>query len=79
MSGVARHRLPKEPAGADIAQERGRFLVDVVSAVALSPYLRHLISTPFDVDACRILCFQAGFWLEIDHLLRWLMCFKGGT
>jgi len=31
------------PAGADIAQERDRFLVDVVSAVALSPYLRRLM------------------------------------
>jgi len=29
------------PAGADIAREPDRFLVDLVSAVALSPYLRH--------------------------------------
>jgi hypothetical protein len=44
MSGVARHRLPKVyAAGADTAQERDRSLVDVVSAVALSPYLRRLM------------------------------------
>ena len=50
------------PAGADIARESDRFLVDVVSDVALS--------TSLDVDARRILCVRAGFGLEIDHLIK---------
>jgi hypothetical protein len=28
------------------------------------------LSMPLDVDASRVLCFRAGFGLEIDHLIK---------